>query len=130
MFSQHTCIMVILFYPTYLRVIMSFQCIIDFILHHNLCKTLRYKVFNNLVNVLKMNYIVIIFIHMVTSRYIMLLCFMNYSCTINNYSQFETTENKFHLNKHDSKFSCSHIQVYNVIIFYFIYIYIYILYIK
>ena len=36
------------FSPTYLRVIMSFQCIIDFILHHDLCTTLRDTVFNNL----------------------------------------------------------------------------------
>ena len=78
--------MVLLFYPTYFSVIMNFYCIIDFILHHNLCTD---NVSPILVNVLKINYIVII-IHMVTSRYIKLLCFINYSCTINNYSQFET----------------------------------------
>ena len=83
-------IMVLLFYPTYVRVIMNFYCIIDFILHHNLCTTLRDNVLTTLVNVLEINYIVII-IHKVTSRYIMLLCFINYSCTINHYSQFETT---------------------------------------
>ena len=101
------------FYPTYFRVIMNFYCNIDFILHHNLRTTLRYNVSPILVNVLKINYIVMI-IHMGTSRYIILLCFINYSCTMNNCGQFEKKlTNKYHA-EDDSRFSLSHIQVYNV----------------
>ena len=39
-----------LLYPTYLRVIMNFHCIIDFILHHDLCTKLRDNVYNNLIH--------------------------------------------------------------------------------
>ena len=69
---------------------MNYYCIIDFILYLNLCTTLRDNVLTTLVNGLEINYIVII-IRKVTSQYIMLLRFINYSCTINKYSQFETT---------------------------------------
>ena len=49
----------------------------------------------------------------------MILCFINYSCTINNYS-LKQLSNKFH-DEHESRFSFFHIHVYNVQIFYLYY---------
>ena len=41
-------VIVLLFYPTYFRVIMNFYCIIDLILHHIYVQRLEIIVFNNL----------------------------------------------------------------------------------
>ena len=67
---------------------MNFDCIIDSILHHNLCTTLRDDFVTILVNVLEINCFYYSYGNLMVY---MILCFINYSYTINNYSQFETT---------------------------------------
>ena len=74
--------LVLLFYPAYVKTIKNFYCIIGFTLHHSLSTTLRDNVLTILVNILEIIYVVII-IHGYPMVY-MVLCFMNYSYTINN----------------------------------------------